>query len=57
MPMVSQAQRAFLHIHHPDIAKEFEAKTPKDIKLPEHVVKKARAKALASKIGGFSATH
>lgn len=37
MPMRSQAQRAYLHIHHPEIAAEFEAATPKGAKLPEHV--------------------
>jgi hypothetical protein len=37
MPYVSQAQRVFMRIHHPEIAKEFEAKTPKGTKLPEHV--------------------
>lgn len=37
MPMVSQAQRAYLHIHHPSVAAEFEAHTPKGKKLPKHV--------------------
>lgn len=36
MPMKSQAQRAFLHIHHPEMAKRWEAETPAG-KLPEHV--------------------
>lgn len=38
-PMVSEAQRAYLHIHHPDIAEEFESKTPKNKKLPYKVKK------------------
>jgi len=38
MPMKSQAQRAFLHIHHPGIAKRFEAETPSK-KLPYKVGK------------------
>jgi len=37
MPMKSQAQRAYLWIHEPKIAKEFEAATPKGKKLPKHV--------------------
>jgi hypothetical protein len=37
MPFVSQAQRAFMHIHHKKLAEEFEAATPKGAKLPEHV--------------------
>lgn len=41
MPMVSQAQRAYLHIHHPQIAAEFESATPKGKKLPQHVGKTA----------------
>ena len=36
MPFVSQAQRRFMHAKHPAIAKEFEKKTPKGKKLPEH---------------------
>lgn len=36
MPLESQAQRAYLHIHHPAIAARFEAETPKGIKLPPH---------------------
>ena len=37
MPFKSQAQRAYMHIHHPRIAAEFEDKTPKGKKLPQHV--------------------
>jgi hypothetical protein len=50
MPFKSQAQRAYMFIHHPKIAKEFESKTPKG-KLPEYInkaqneaYKKARGK-------------
>lgn len=39
MPFKSQAQRAFMYAKHPEIAKEFESKTPKGQKLPEHVTK------------------
>lgn len=42
--MVSQAQRAYLHIHHPEVAAEFEAATPKGKKLPYHVGDKRRPK-------------
>lgn len=37
MPMKSKAQRAWMHIHHPEMAKRWEKHTPKDVKLPEHV--------------------
>jgi len=40
MPMKSQAQRRFLHSQKPEIAKEFEKKTPKGKKLPQKVAKK-----------------
>lgn len=36
MPMKSQAQRKFLWAKHPEVAREFEAKTPKG-KLPAKV--------------------
>jgi hypothetical protein len=39
MPFKSQAQRAYMYIHHPEIAKEFESATPKGKKLPKHVKK------------------
>ena len=35
--MKSKAQRAYLHIHEPDVADEFEKSTPKGKKLPGHV--------------------
>ena len=38
MPFKSQAQRAYMHIHHPKIANRFEAETPKGAKLPQHVL-------------------
>ncbi len=46
MPMESTAQRAYLWIHHPEIAREFEAATPKGKKLPKHI-KRHSAKAAA----------
>ena len=36
MPFVSQAQRGFMYAKHPELAKEFEAATPKGKKLPYH---------------------
>lgn len=36
MPMKSEAQRKYLWATHPKVAKEFESKTPKGKKLPEH---------------------
>ena len=40
MPFQSQAQRKYMYANHPEIAKEFEAATPKDKKLPERKHKK-----------------
>ena len=37
MPFKSQAQRGFMYATHPGLAKEFQAATPKGIKLPEYV--------------------
>lgn len=41
MPFKSKAQQAFLEIHEPEVAKEFEEKTSKEQykSLPEHVAK------------------
>lgn len=39
MPFKSQAQRRYMYAKHPEIAKEFESKTPKGKKLPEHASK------------------
>lgn len=41
MPFKSQAQRGFMYAKHPKLAKEFEAETPENAKLPEHVKKMA----------------
>jgi hypothetical protein len=41
MPFRSEAQRRFMFSQHPEIAKEFQAATPKDANLPEHVKKLA----------------
>ena len=42
MPFVSKKQRAYLYANKPDVAKEFEAHTPKGAKLPTRV-KKSKA--------------
>ena len=41
-PFSSKAQRAFLYIHHPDIAKRWSKETPKGKKLPQHVKKRKK---------------
>ena len=45
MPFESQAQRGYLYANHPEVAKEFQAATPKGAKLPEHVTKKPKTAA------------
>jgi len=42
MPFKSTAQRAYMWMHHPEVAKEFEAHTPKNAKLPKHVKQEKR---------------
>lgn len=44
MPFKSKAQRAFLFMHNPTVAKEFAAATPKGKKLPKHVAKKRKSR-------------
>lgn len=44
MPFKSQAQKGFLYANHPDIAREFQAATPKGAKLPKYVGKKPKKK-------------
>ena len=41
MPYKSSAQRAFMHIHHPDIAARWDKKYPQK-GLPEHVKKRVK---------------
>ena len=44
MPFKSQAQRGYMYANHPELAKEFEAATPKGEKLPYKVSDKKPAK-------------
>lgn len=37
MPFRSEKQRAWMHIHHPTMAKKWDAHTPKGKRLPAHV--------------------
>jgi len=53
MPFVSQAQRAYMHIHHPEIAHEFEKKTPKGKKLPYKVKRKGRRRKPISRAASY----
>jgi hypothetical protein len=41
MPFKSQAQRQFMYSQHPEMAKEWENKTPKGKKLPDKLKKKS----------------
>jgi len=45
MPFASQAQKGFLYANHPDVAREFQAATPKGAHLPERVTKKPKTAA------------
>lgn len=42
MPFKSKAQRRYLYANEPEVAKEFEAHTPKGKKLPEKVKSKVK---------------
>lgn len=37
MPFKSEAQRRYMHHNHPELAKQFDAETPKGAKLPERL--------------------
>jgi hypothetical protein len=39
MPFKSQKQRAWMHANHPEMAKRWEAETPKGKKLPKRAKK------------------
>ena len=53
MPFKSQAQRAFLYMKHPKVAKEWAQETPNEATLPEHAGKpKAKVWANMDKKGG-----
>ena len=45
MPFKSQSQRKFMYSQHPEMAKEWEDKTPKGKKLPKKVKKTTKKKA------------
>lgn len=42
MPFASKAQRGYLFVHNPKVAKEFAAVTPKGKKLPKRVKRSAK---------------
>lgn len=42
MPMKSQAQRKWMYANKPQMAKEWEAETPKGKKLPKKVKRKGK---------------
>ena len=42
MPFKSQAQRKFMYAKHPEMAQEWEEKTPKGKKLPKKAAKKGK---------------
>lgn len=42
MPFKSQQQRKYLYARHPKLAKEFEAETPKNKRLPKRVKKRGK---------------
>jgi len=44
MPFLSESQRRYLWMHHPEVAEEFARHTPKGAKLPEHVKDRKRTK-------------
>lgn len=49
MPFKSQAQRAWMHANKPEMAKEWEAATPRGSKLPDHIKSKATTTRPAKK--------
>lgn len=53
MPFQSQAQRGYMYANHPEIAKRFEAETPKGKKLPARKTK--NKKSMGHAIAGGAA--
>ena len=49
MPFVSQAQRKLMYAKHPELAKEFESKTPKGKKLLMHKKQMTMSEAMKVK--------
>lgn len=45
MPFKSEAQRRYMYANDPEMAKEFEKKTPKSKKLPKKVKSKKKKKS------------
>lgn len=45
MPYKSRAQMAYMHIHHPDIAKRWDREYGSPGKLPKHVRKRKMKRA------------
>ena len=45
MPFVSEHQRKWMYLHHPEMAKRWEQDTPKGKRLPELVKKPKKPKA------------
>ena len=45
MPFKSEAQKGFLYANKPKLAKEFQAKTPKGMKLPQKLNKPMKKSA------------
>lgn len=45
MPYESEAERGWMHVHEPEIAKRWDKETPKGADLPEHVKKAKQLKA------------
>jgi hypothetical protein len=48
VPFRSEAQRRYLWANHPEVAREFADRTPKDARLPDHVKKAALSGAVAA---------
>lgn len=57
MPFKSTAERGFLYANHPDIAKRFQAETPKGTKLPHYVAKKPAAPKFPKKPLGAASLY
>lgn len=58
MPFISEAQRRWMHANHPEMAKEWEAATPKDSVLPAYKkgspAQKRKARSVAAKSAAAS---
>jgi hypothetical protein len=57
MPFASEAQRRWMHVHEPAMARRWEKETPKGKDLPQHVAHQAGGAVAQAEPGGGPPHH